>query len=80
MLGRLQMDVETCINRYCELSSAVFEPRRSKYNLLARARDLWKVGEAYSSSRLASEVRRIVESIEGNAEAKLINPDTPCKV
>ena len=30
MLGRLRMDVQTCIEKYIELSSAAFTPKRPR--------------------------------------------------
>ena len=79
MLGRLQMDINTCINTYLNLSSAVFQPKRTKRDFLGRTRDIWNVDGEYSSDRLAAEVRTIVESQEGDAQAKLANPNVPCK-
>jgi hypothetical protein len=79
MLGRLQMDINTCIDTYVRLSSAVFQPERAKSNIFGKAKDIWEVGGAYSSECLASEIRAIVASQEGNDQAKLMNPDSPCK-
>ncbi|KAI9862173.1 MAG: hypothetical protein M1824_001554 [Vezdaea acicularis] len=80
MLGRLQMDVDTCINKYIELSSAAFQPKRVKGNFFGKAKDILKVEGTYSSDSLASEIRNIVKSQEGDAEAKLRNSNAPCKV
>ncbi|KAI9775931.1 MAG: hypothetical protein M1839_000720 [Geoglossum umbratile] len=79
MLGRLQMDIDTCIDVYIKLSSAVFQPKRVKSNIFGRAKDIWEVDGAYSSECLAFEIRAIVASQEGNDQAKLMNPDSPCK-
>jgi hypothetical protein len=79
MLGRLQMDVDICINKYRELSKAAFQSKRTKGDFLGRAKDIWKTHGKYSSKRLASEIRTIVESVEGDAHAKLMNSSTPCK-
>ena len=35
MLGRLRMDVQTCIDKYIELASAAFEPK-SRSEILVR--------------------------------------------
>jgi hypothetical protein len=79
MLGRLQMDVDTCIKKYLELSLAAFQPKRAKARLLSRAKDIWKVDGKYSSESLAIGIRSIVKSYEGDDQAKLMNPDAPCK-
>jgi len=79
MLGRLQMDIDTCIDVYVKLSSAVFQPRRENLNIFGRVMDAWEVNGAYSSECLASEIRAIVASQEGNDQAELMSPDSPCK-
>jgi len=79
MLGRLQMDVDTCIDEYGKLSSVVFQPKRTRYNFIGKLKDVWTVRGAYSSDSLASEIRNIVESREGDAGAKLMGPNAPCK-
>ncbi|KAH0557143.1 hypothetical protein GP486_005066 [Trichoglossum hirsutum] len=79
MLGRLQMDINTCIDAYIRLSSAVFQLKRANSNIFGRAKDIWGVDGAYSSERLASEIRAIVASQEGDDQAKLTNPNSPCK-
>jgi hypothetical protein len=78
MLGRLQMDIDTCIDTYVRLSSAVFQPKRVKANIFGKAKDIWKVDEAHSSDRLASEMKTIV-ALQEDAQAKLMNPGAPCK-
>jgi hypothetical protein len=79
MLGRLQMDIDTCIKKYLELSSAAFQPKRAKAHIFGRAKDIWEAGGAYSSKCLADEVRTIVNAQTGNAQAKLMKPDALCK-
>jgi hypothetical protein len=73
------MDIDPCINKYLDLSSAVFQPKRAKGNIYGRVKDFLKADGAYSSDHLESEVRAIAESQTGNAEAKLMDPDAPCK-
>ncbi|KAH0541605.1 hypothetical protein FGG08_003953 [Glutinoglossum americanum] len=79
MLGRLQMDIDACIDAYVRLSSVVFQPKRVKPNIFGRAKDIWEVDGAYSSECLASEIKAIVASQEGNDQARLMDPDSPCK-
>jgi hypothetical protein len=63
MLGRLHMDVDTCITKYCELSSIVFQPKRSKANVIFRLKDLVKVEGKYRSDQLETEVKNMVREI-----------------
>ncbi|KAI9764163.1 MAG: hypothetical protein M1840_008645 [Geoglossum simile] len=79
MLGRLQMDIDTCIKKYCELSGAAFQPKRAKGNVLGKVKDIWNTRGKYSSTRLASEIQTIVESVEGDAHAKFMNSNAACK-
>jgi len=83
MLGRLRMDVQDCIDKYIELSSAAFSPRRSKANLFGKARDKWEVSGKYRSDVLAKEIQNVVqEYVESkDPEAKLYDRHTAaCKV
>lgn len=75
MLGRLHMDVDTCITKYCELSSIVFQPKRLKANFMARFKDLVKVEGKYRSDHLEEEVKKMVEEIEQDAELNLLETD-----
>ncbi|KAF2175094.1 hypothetical protein K469DRAFT_81105 [Zopfia rhizophila CBS 207.26] len=80
MLGRLRMDVDTCINKYVELSSAAFQPKRSKANIFGKAKDLWKTDGAYRSDCLATEFKKLAQALECDEQSKLIHPDTTCRV
>ncbi|KAI1746523.1 hypothetical protein F4782DRAFT_55480 [Xylaria castorea] len=82
MLGRLRMDVQECIDKYIELSSAAFTPRRSKANIIWKVKDKWDVAGAYRSDVLAKEIRRAVQDhLESkDPEAVFQDPDSACKV
>ena len=82
MLGRLRIDVQTCIDMYIKLASAAFEPKRSKANLLSKLKDKWKVQGAYRSDILVREMRQAVQDQldDKDPEAKLLDPDPVCKV
>lgn len=82
MLGRLHMDVDTCIKKYCELSSIVFQPKRSKANAIFRFKDFVKVEGKYRSDHLEAEVKKMVKEIEDDAESKLLETETnpKCRV
>jgi hypothetical protein len=79
MLGRLQMDIDSCIDAYIKLSSVVFQPKRTKSNIFGRAKDIWEVDGTYSSECLTSEIKAIIASREGNDQARLMDPSSPCK-
>ncbi|OBT75004.1 hypothetical protein VF21_06307 [Pseudogymnoascus sp. 05NY08] len=72
MLGRLHMDVDTRIKKYCQLSSIVFQLKRSKANVIIRFKDLLKVEGKYHSDHLEKEVKKMVNEIEDDAEANLV--------
>ena len=82
MLGRLRMDVQTCIEKYIELSSAAFTLKRPKANLLGKWRDEWEVDGAYRADVLAEEIRQVVKDNlqDGDPEARLFDPDPVCRV
>jgi hypothetical protein len=73
------MDVDTCIKKYLELSSVVFQSKGVKANIVTRAKNTWRVRGVYSSESLITGIGTIVESHEGDAQAKLMNLDNPCK-
>jgi hypothetical protein len=80
MLGRLRMDVDACIEKYIELSSAAFEPKRHKAQIFSRTKDLWKASGAYRSDILTDKIKRVVEEHTGDAEARLMSDDASCRV
>jgi hypothetical protein len=80
MLGRLCMDVDACIEKYIELSSAAFEPKRHKSQIFSRTKDLWKALGAYRSDILTDKIKRVVEEHTGDPEAHLMSDDTSCRV
>lgn len=75
MLGRLHMDVDTCIKKYCELSSIVFGPKRSGINVFARLKDYIKTEGHYRSDHLEMEVKKMVKEVEDDAESNLLQTD-----
>jgi hypothetical protein len=78
MLGRLEMDIDACINDYISLSAAAFQRKRVKGNMLGKMKDKWKADGKYNAESLAVEIRKIVEARAGDPEAKLMNPDARC--
>lgn len=82
MLGRLRMDVQTCIDKYIELSSAAFAPKRSKVAFFSKLKDKWEVNGAYRADVLVKEMRQAVQDNleDKDPEARLFDPNPACKV
>ncbi|KAI3322944.1 hypothetical protein HD806DRAFT_545036 [Xylariaceae sp. AK1471] len=80
MLGRLQMGVDECIRKYLDVSSAAFQPKRSKANIFGRAKGFFKGEGAYQGDQLAAEFKKAALDFEGNEDAKLLCPNSLCKV
>jgi patatin-like phospholipase/acyl hydrolase len=78
MLGRLQMDIDSCITAYLDLSSVAFRRKRHKANIFGRANDAYNVKGTYSSEDLERVVKELVKSVEGDSEAKLASSNR-CK-
>lgn len=80
MLGRFHMTVDECIDKYLQLSSAAFQPKRSKSNILGAAKDKLQAKGAYRSETLAKEFKKVSKVVLGSEDASLLNPDTTCRV
>lgn len=81
MLGRLQMDVQSCIKAYLKISSEVFQPLRAKNNIFGRGKDAVKVRGRFSSKALEDHIKAIVMSMGEEKEAKLKDDANPnCRV
>lgn len=80
MLGRFHMTVDECIDKYLQLSSAAFQPKRSKTNILGVAKDKFQAKGSYRSETLAEEFKRVSQAVLGSEDASLLNPDTTCRV
>jgi len=64
MLGRLEMDIDSCIAAYLELSSVAFQRRRNIFNAIGRGSDTYHVNGTYSSKSLEKMVKDLVEDLE----------------
>jgi len=81
MLGRLEMDVDSCIDAYIHLSKSIFETKqKSRFNLFGRGKDAILVNGKFSSQRLEDAIKQITEEHTKNSEAPLWNPGGKCKV
>jgi len=74
------MGVDECIDKYLDLSAEAFRLKRSKMDLLARGRDLWKADGKYRSECLAQEFRNAAMQAEDEPDALLFDPDAKCRV
>lgn len=80
MLGRLRMDIDTCIENYIQLSSKAFRRKRSRANLVGRAADWWKLRGVYGGEGLATEFKAAAKDALGDEEMPLKDPDNACRV
>jgi hypothetical protein len=80
MLGRLRMEIDTCISNYGDLADEAFQPKRSKLNLNGRSKDAREVESAFDSDTLAQAIRSIVEESGLPPESKLLEEEPQCKV
>ena len=80
MLARLQMDVNSCIEAYLELSKEAFTPRRHRINFFGRAADAWRTKERFKSEKLKAQIiqqlNRLPERLP--AETLFVNESLPC--
>ena len=83
MLGRLKMDVQSCIDAYVEMSSAIFEPKKHKLNIPGRATNFVLVRGKFDSEKLAQKIRDTITRYSNDeADARLAedDPDPKCRV
>lgn len=80
MLARLQMDVDSCIKAYLELSEKTFTPRRLKINLFARAADAWRTKERFESEKLKTQIIAQLQRLPMPlpAETRFVDESLPC--
>jgi hypothetical protein len=80
LLGRLQMDIDSCIEQYIEMSKKAFQKHRVAANLFGRASDTLKARGAYSTAELEKVVKTIVGEKAGGEDAEMVTADGACKV
>jgi len=76
MLGRLEMNVDTCIDAFIKLSEGVFTPKRHRANLTGRLADAFFFQGVYDVEVLISVVREFVQQSEGDEEAPMLSHRT----
>lgn len=61
MLGRLRMSLEQCENAYRKLSSDIFAPRRSSWNIFGRGRDFLASDGRFDAKELEHAIKSVIE-------------------
>ena len=74
------MDIDSCIDKYIELSSIAFQSKRSKANIFGKAKDTWKVRGAYDDEGLAIEFQKASKAAENDPDARLFHSEITCRV
>ena|SRR5277367_34932 len=78
MLGRLEMDIDACINSYLELSSSIFQKKST--SIVGRLREVYSARGRFDSRALEEAVKKIVISRGLSADATLSFGEEPkCK-
>ena len=80
MLGRLHMDIETCVSQYLQLSQKVFRPERNWLNVIGKGKDFLTLKGKSSADGLAEEIQKIVKSVEGDSNAELTERNPSARV
>lgn len=81
MLGRLRMDITSCIDAYVGMSEAIFKPKKWKINLFGKAKDFVFVKGKFDSDILADQIKTVVGECPGEtAHSKLREKEPKCKV
>jgi hypothetical protein len=77
MLGRLRMDVDSCISVYQKLADKVFKPKRAKFNILRKGADLWQLSGSFDADVFAQAVKDLIAETGLPADAKLLERPAP---
>lgn len=81
MLGRLKMDVPSCIDAYLKLSVSAFQPKRNKRNLWGIIKDTIGVKGKFESGRLEQAIKEVVKLKLEDEDALLREDGEPgCRV
>jgi patatin-like phospholipase/acyl hydrolase len=76
MLGRLRMDVETCMNKYKKFNHDIFDTSK-----LSKIWNFGRKGDQYDPKTLESAIKEVVREQLGNENALLREEGDPqCKV
>jgi hypothetical protein len=79
MLGRLEMDIDTCINSYLDLASSAFQKKST--SITGRFRDAYYAKGRFDSRAFEEVVKKTVVSRGLLADADLFSIEDPkCKM
>jgi hypothetical protein len=79
MLGRLEMDIDTCIDSYLDLASSIFQ--KKSMSIAGRLRGVYSARGRFDSRALEESVKTIVISRGLSAHATLSSGEEPkCKM
>jgi hypothetical protein len=67
MLGRLNMDMASCIRAYRDMSEAIFKPKES-FNIAAKVLAKYHAKERFSSSALEKAIKTVIVATGRSAE------------
>lgn len=80
MLGRLEMDVESCIQAYLGMSAKIFGSPKKK-NIFTSLRDKWNMIEKFDSTILEKCIKEIIKTKTGDEDTLMKQNNNPrCKV
>lgn len=76
MLGRLQMDIDSCIRAYLQISDSIFRKERHRFSINGN------VQGRFSAEVLEQEIRKIIAECKLDENALFKDPEVPphCKV
>jgi len=74
-----QMDIQTCIDAYIELSKTVFTPRK-RNRVFGRVFQNVIGNAAFNHKALEQAIKKIVSQSQGDEDAPLLEDEPKCKV
>jgi len=81
MLGRLEMDIQTAIKAYIELSTSIFTHKRNKLNILSRTSDLVLMKGRFNTVALDHALKTIIHTVLGEEDTDFISAiELKCRV
>jgi hypothetical protein len=82
MLGRLRMTIDECEAAYLRLSERIFDPKRSKVNVIGRGIDFLQANGKFDAKALEDAIKETIRD-KGLQEDELLQDpdfDPPCRV
>lgn len=79
MLGRLEMDIDGCIEMYLMLAKRAFQRKRWSTNYFGRLKDMITVQGAYSTEELEGVVKEMIQNVTADENTKMLATNGACK-